>query len=230
MRRTILVSVFVLVAVGAAHHAFAQRGGGARAGFSGGGHALSHAGGGQVLSHGQGGHGHGGHGRGGHGRGGHGRSGYGFGNRRGGYGSIGAWGSYPYAFGDGYAPDDFGVEYPYASAPAPVEQAPQFIEPPAPPVVEQPVHSSFEKYKWPAKGAASTPSKFSAAPEAKSFALVLKDGSTLSAEVVYASKDGLHYVDPDGRHLRIPIGSVDRTATLALNRARNLSLNLPASQ
>jgi hypothetical protein len=62
------------------------------------------------------------------------------------------------------------------------------------------------------------------------FAIVLKDGSTLSAEAVFASDDGLHYVDPDERHLRISMREVDRAATLKLNRARNLNLHLPATQ
>jgi hypothetical protein len=47
---------------------------------------------------------------------------------------------------------------------------------------------------------------------------------------VFASDDGLHYVDPDERHLLISMSEVDRTATLKLNRARNLDLYLPAAQ
>jgi hypothetical protein len=47
---------------------------------------------------------------------------------------------------------------------------------------------------------------------------------------IFASDDGLHYVDPDARHLRIAMSEVDRAATLKLNRARNLDLYLPAAQ
>jgi hypothetical protein len=42
--------------------------------------------------------------------------------------------------------------------------------------------------------------------------------------------DGLHYVDPDERHLLISMSAIDRPATLKLNRARNLNLDLPAVQ
>ena len=82
------------------------------------------------------------------------------------------------------------------------------------------------EYKWPAASAASSPSK----SESQAFAIVLKDGSTLSALTVFSSEDGLHYVDPDERHLRISMSEVDRAATLKLNRARNLNLYLPAPQ
>jgi hypothetical protein len=47
---------------------------------------------------------------------------------------------------------------------------------------------------------------------------------------VFASDDGLHYVDPDDKHLRISMSEIDRAATLKLNRARNLNLYLPAGQ
>ena len=66
--------------------------------------------------------------------------------------------------------------------------------------------------------------------EAQAFAIVHKDGSTLSAVTVVASDDGPHCVDPDERHLRISMSEVDRAATLKLNRARNLNLHLPAAQ
>ena len=48
--------------------------------------------------------------------------------------------------------------------------------------------------------------------------------------MVFAADDGLHYVDPDARHLCITMSKVDRAATLKLNRARNLNLYLPAAQ
>ena len=88
------------------------------------------------------------------------------------------------------------------------------------------------EYKWPAEDAASSPSAQSATSESEpqAFAIVLKDGSTLSAVSVFASDDGLHYVDPDERHLRISMSAIDRAATLKLNRARNLNLYLPAAQ
>jgi len=93
-------------------------------------------------------------------------------------------------------------------------------------------HPVILEYKWPAAGAASSPSAQSTTSdsEPQTFAIVLKDGSTLSAVTVFASDDGLHYVDPDERHLLIAMSAIDRTATLKLNRARNLNLHLPAVQ
>jgi hypothetical protein len=88
------------------------------------------------------------------------------------------------------------------------------------------------EYKWPAAGAASSRSAPSTTSESEpqAFAIVLKDGSTLSAVSVFASDDGLHYVDPNQRHLRISMSEVDRAATLKLNRGRSLNLYLPAAQ
>ena len=107
-----------------------------------------------------------------------------------------------------------------------------YLQPPAPPVVAPPVHPVITEYKWPAAGAASSASARSRTSdsEPQAFAIVLKDGSTLSAVSVFSSDDGLHYVDPDERHLRISMSEVDRAATLKLNRARNLDLYLPAPQ
>jgi len=135
----------------------------------------------------------------------------------------------PYGLGYAYLPYESGAASPYVPQPVFfVEQPPLFVEPPAPPVVEAPVHPVIKEYKWPAAGAASPSAPSESEPQA--FAIVLKDGSTLSAVAVFASDDGLHYVDPDERHLRVAMSEVDRTATLKLNRARNLDLYLPAAQ
>ncbi|HWA94810.1 MAG TPA: hypothetical protein VG844_09435 [Terracidiphilus sp.] len=138
----------------------------------------------------------------------------------------------PYAYGDGY---DYAPQMNYATAPpyAPpyLDRPSQLIyEPPAPSApraVEQPAKPEFKKYEWPAKE--MTPST-SSDSEYQNFALVLKDGSTLPALSVFASHDGLHYVDPDQRHMRISMSAIDRAATLKLNRARNLHLYLPAAE
>jgi hypothetical protein len=187
MRRTILLSLFALLAVSAANDACAQRRGGAGPGFA-----------------------------------------------RGGYGFNRARAVSPYGFGYAYLPYDSGYAYPpYAPQPILfVQQPPPFVQPPAPPVAEPPVHPVITEYKWPAAGAASSPSAppTTSEREPQSFAIVLKDGSTLTAVAVFASDDGLHYVDPDERHLRISMSEVDRAATLKLNRARNLNLYLPAAQ
>ncbi|HKN20068.1 MAG TPA: hypothetical protein VJX73_01555 [Terracidiphilus sp.] len=158
-----------------------------------------------------------------------GRSGF----ARGGYGFSRSRGVSTYGFGYAYPPYDSGAAYGYAPQPALfIQQPPQFVEPPAPPVVKPPVHPVITEYKWPTAGAASSPSSPPTASEnePQAFAIVLKDGSTLSAISVFASDDGLHYVDPEARHLRIFMSEVDRAATLKLNRARNLNLYLPAAQ
>lgn len=139
-----------------------------------------------------------------------------------GYGLSRARGAYPYGFGYPYLPYDSGAAYGDAPEPAFFVQRPPFVEPPAPPVVE-PLqgHAVILEYKWPA-APASAPST-TPEQEPQTFAIVLKDGSTLSAVTVYASDDGLHYVDPDEKHLRIAMSQIDRTATLKVNRAKNLT-------
>lgn len=155
------------------------------------------------------------------------RSGYGFGRGRGashyGFGS----GYLPYGYGYADLPYDSG-EFEFAPQPVPLVQSrPVFVRPPAPPV-----HPVVKNYNWPAASAASSSSAplTTSEPEPQAFAIVLKNGSTLSAEVVVASDDGLQYVDPDERHLRLSMSQVDRAATLKLNRARNLNLYLPAAE
>jgi hypothetical protein len=171
-------------------------------------------------------------------------AGAGFAQRRGGAGSgvarrrfgfSRARAGSPYGFGYPYLPYDSGDAYDDAPQPVPSDQRPLFVQPPAPPaspVVGAMGHPVILEYKWPAAGAASSPSAQSTTSdsEPQTFAIVLKDGSTLSAVTVFASDDGLHYVDPDERHLLIAMSAIDRTATLKLNRARNLNLHLPAVQ
>jgi hypothetical protein len=191
MRRTILLSLFALLAVSVANDACAQRRGGGGHGFA--------------------------------------RSGYGFSRVR----AVS-----PYGFGYANLPYDSGAAYDYASQPVfpqPVlfvQQPPLFVQPPPPPVVAPAVHPVVKNYNWPAAGAASSRSASSTTSESEpeTFAIVLKDGSTLSAVTVFASDDGLHFVDPDERHLQVSMSEVDRAATLKLNRARNLNLYLPAAQ
>ena len=168
------------------------------------------------------------------------RGGAGPGFARGRFGFSRARAVSPYGFGYAYLPYDSGYAYPpydsgYAYQPQPVlfvQQPPPFVQPPAPPVVEPPGHPVVTDYKWPAAGAASSPSALSTTSKSEppAFAIVLKDGSTLSAVAVVTSDDGLQCVDPDERHLRISMSEVNRAATLKLNRARNLNLHLPAAQ
>lgn len=188
MRRTILFSLFALLAVGAATHACAQHRGQARPGFS--------------RAHGNFNH---------------------------------ARSTSRQGFGYAYLPGDYDSGTANAYAPQPdiyLQQPPQVEPPPAPPVVPLPVHPVITEYKWPAAGTAASPSVAAATSdsEPQTFAIVLKNGSVLSAVSVFASDDRLHYVNPDERHLRISMSEVDRAATLKLNRARNLDLYLPAAE
>ena len=59
------------------------------------------------------------------------------------------------------------------------------------------------------------------------FAIVLKNGMTLSASAVIVQNDGLHIVDPEGAHQRVSMDTVDREATMRVNRERKLQLQLP---
>jgi hypothetical protein len=161
------------------------------------------------------------------GGGGFARGTYGFG--RGGYGFSRARVVSPYGYGYAYLPYDSDAVYAYPPQPVVVvQQPPEYVEPPAPPVVRPPGHPVITEYKWPASALSASAAADTSEPQ--TFAIVLKNGSTLSAVTVFASDDGLHYVDPDERHLRISMSEVDRTATLKLNREKNLDLYLPAAQ
>jgi len=149
------------------------------------------------------------------------------------HGSIRARAASPYGYGYAGLPYDSGDDYAYPPQPDfSGQQPPQFVQAPSQPAVEPPAHSVVTEYKWPATGGAFSTSTLSTSSqsEPQAFAIVLKDGSTLSAAAVFASDDGLHYVDSDDRLQQISMSQVDRTATLKLNRARNLNLYLPAAQ
>jgi hypothetical protein len=148
------------------------------------------------------------------------RGGFAAGFGRGGFPSGRARVMFPYGFGYGYSVSDGGPAYAYSPQPFVVVETP-------PPVVEPPpreVRPIVTNYTWPDR-AASAPSK----GDTRVFGIVLRDGSTLSATMVVASDDALHFVDPDERHLRVSMRDVDRAATVRLNRERELNLPLPAS-
>jgi hypothetical protein len=139
----------------------------------------------------------------------------------------------PYGFGYADLPDNFDTGGSYAPQPVVVIQQPPppVVRPSAPPVVQPSEYLVVKEYKWPAAGTASSPSAAStSASNAQDFAIVLKDGSSLSAVAVFVSDDGLHYVDPDQRQMRISMSEIDRAATVKLNRERNLNLQLPAAE
>jgi hypothetical protein len=141
--------------------------------------------------------------------------------------SRGRFGS---SFGSGYgylsADYDYGAASGYAPQPIVYVPPPPVLPQPTARPAAEPERPSVTEYTWPAEDATSSPS----GTESQVFSIVLKDGSTLSAVAVFSSDDGLHYVDPDERHLRISMSEVDRAATIKLNRARKLNLYLPAPQ
>jgi hypothetical protein len=164
------------------------------------------------------------------------RSGYGFNRARSGSPNEFHYANRPYGMGYAYLPYNSDVAYApepafYAdSYPEPyTDQPPQFVPSHAQSTIQTQEHSVITEYKWPtAEPPASLPTSSQA--ESQTFAIVLKNGSTLSAVSVFTSQDGLHYVDPDDRHLCISMSEVDRAETLKINRARNLNLHLPAAQ
>ncbi len=207
MRSTILLTSFALLSMGAAHQARAQRNGGpgpAQMGhaFSGGNHEFHGNRGGQAFHRNF--------------------------NRNRSASPYGYGYAYLPSYDDGYMPGDVGNDYAYQPAPPAYDQQPsQPVQPPAP---EKPSHPYVKEFTWPATGnAAPSPSPTSSESEPQTFTIVLKNGSTLSATMVLASADSLHYVDTDGKLWRVAISEVDRAATLKLDRARNLNLYLPAA-
>jgi hypothetical protein len=158
---------------------------------------------------------------------------HGSGNARHGHGSGRGRAVSPYGFGYGYGAYDGGAGLGYDDGSQPayfVQQPGQFVQPPAPAAVRPPGHPVVTEYTWPTASSSRAMASTTVGSETHEFGIVLKDGSTLPAVMVFASDDGLHYVDPDARHLHIAMSDVDRTATLKLNRARNLDLYLPAAQ
>jgi hypothetical protein len=159
------------------------------------------------------------------------RGGGGFGFARRAYGFSHGRGVLPFGFGYGYMPYDSGAAYDYAPPPVILVQAPPlFVQAAAPAIDRSAWHPVVTEYKWPAAASSSSAQPTSSEAESQNFGIVLKNGSTLSAVSVFASDDGLRYVDPDARHMRIAMSEVDRAATLKLNRARNLNLYLPAAE
>jgi hypothetical protein len=132
----------------------------------------------------------------------------------------------PYGFGYASLPYDAGAYD--AGTPYQYLLQPIVIVQPAPPPLAAPeppreVHPVVIDYKQPSAAPLAPTGELSA------FAIVLKNGSTLSALSIVATDDGLRFVDPEDRHMRISMAQIDRTATLKLNRERGLTLHLPAA-
>ena len=110
---------------------------------------------------------------------------------------------------------------PADAAPAGVTIIQQFV-PPVPAVAaEQPsVIPQIREYAAPVAPASGA--------EPATFAIVLKNGSVLSAAAVTVQGNALQIVDPDGEHRRVPLDAIDRETTRRRNAERNLRLQLPA--
>jgi hypothetical protein len=118
-----------------------------------------------------------------------------------------------------------GFDYGYpAFAPAPniviIQQPPAYVAAPAPPENATPV-AEIHEYN------ATVADRPAAEAEPAAFALALKDGSIYEAVAVTVQDDVVHYVEPEGRHMRVAVNAVDRDRTKRLNRERKLLLQLP---
>ena len=123
-------------------------------------------------------------------------------------------GAFPWFLGD----YDYGYEN-YTPAPniVVVEQPPLYVRLPTEPSV--PPKSEIHEYH-----------QTGARDQEQTFAIVLKDGSVLSAAAVTAQNRGLYFVEPGGAHRLVALDAVDREATERLNRERKLQLQLPPAQ
>ncbi len=127
---------------------------------------------------------------------------------------IGAGYGYGYGFG-GYA------YIPPNAEPAPVVNSVVLLQQPAVPAAPpEPIHSSIQNLKGD-----SEPSSNDEPPAF--FVIVLKNGSRLTASVVWVQGNDARYVDGDGQGSRVPLADVNRAATRELNQAHNLNLRLP---
>jgi hypothetical protein len=123
-------------------------------------------------------------------------------------------GVFPWFLGD----YDYGYEnYAPAQNVVVVQQPPMYVLLPTEPSV--PPKSEIHEYHQPG-----------AADQEQTFAIVLKDGSVLSAAAVTAQNRGLYFVQPDGAHRLVSLDAVDREATARANRERKLQLQLPPAQ
>ena len=131
-------------------------------------------------------------------------------------------GGFPIGAGFGYGYDFGGYGYaaPYPEAPPAVSNVVLVQQPAVPAAPPEPIHSSIQNVKGDSEPAASD------APPAF-FVIVLKNGSRLSASVVWVQGDDARYVDGDGQGRRVPLADVDRTATRDLNQTHHLNLRLP---
>jgi hypothetical protein len=128
-------------------------------------------------------------------------------------------GGFPVGAGYGYGFGGYGYAEPDVEAPPAVNNGVVFQPPVFPPPPPPPIHSSIQNVKGNPEQTGSGPPAF--------FVIVLKNGSQLTASVVWVQGDDARYVDSDGQGRRVPLADVDRAATREANRAHNLNLQLP---
>ncbi len=122
--------------------------------------------------------------------------------------------------GYGYGFGGYGYAAPYAESPPVVNNLVLVQQPAVPAAPPEPIHSSIQNVKGePEQSAGGLPPAF--------FVIVLKNGSRLTASVVWVQGDDARYVDGDGQGRRVPLADVDRAATRELNQAHKLNLRLP---
>lgn len=128
---------------------------------------------------------------------------------------------FPVGAAYGYGFGGYGYTVPYTES-APVVNNVVLVQQPALPVAPpEPIHSSVQNVKGDPGQTADTD-----APPAF-FVIVLKNGSHLSAAMVWVQADDARYIDGDGQGHRVPLADIDRTATRDLNQTHHLNLRLP---
>ena len=84
-------------------------------------------------------------------------------------------------------------------------------------------HPAMHEYKESAETTST-----SAGGQQPVFTLAMKDGTTHPAILVWVQKGVLHYVEPAGKTVQVPLSTLDRDTTQRLNREKNLELHFPA--
>ena len=129
-------------------------------------------------------------------------------------------GEFPLGIGYGYGFGAYSYAAPYAETPAVVNNLVLVQQPAVPAAPPEPIHSSIQTVKGdPEQSGSGLPPAF--------FVIVLKNGSRLTASVVWVQGNDARYVDSDGQGRRVPLADVDRAATRELNQAHQLNLRLP---
>jgi hypothetical protein len=129
---------------------------------------------------------------------------------------------FPAGAGYGYGFGGYGYAAPYPEIAPVVNNVVLVQQPTLPAAPPEPIHSSVQNVKgYPGQSAADA----DALPAF--FVIVLKNGSHLTAAMVWVQGDDARYVDGDGQGHRVPLADVNRTATREMNQSHHLNLRLP---